>query len=98
MYEILVGLQVVNNALYQEYRDAMLPILKEYGGDFGYDFAVSEVLITQSRNAINRVFTIHFPDEATSECFFISRNYLEAKEKYFNKAVESTTIIAQYHK
>ena len=55
MFENLVGLQVANEELYREYRKAMLPILKEHGGDFGYDFMVSDVLINQSGNPINRV-------------------------------------------
>ncbi len=41
---ILVGLNVVDDAAYQSYRDEMTPILKSYGGGFGYDFRVSEVL------------------------------------------------------
>ena len=98
MYETLVGLQVANDEVYQVYRDTMRPILREHGGDFGYDFRVSEVLINPSGNPINRVFTINFPDESTSTKFFGNSRYLEAREKYFNKAVECTTIIAQYER
>ena len=98
MFENLVGLQVANEELYREYRKAMRPILKEHGGDFGYDFKVAEVLINQSGNPINRVFTIYFPDEDTSKKFFSNSRYLEVKEQYFNKAVECTTIISQYER
>lgn len=98
MFERLVGLHVTDDKLYQEYRKAMLPILKEYGGDFGYDFKVSSVLINESGNPINRVFTIHFPDEDTSKEFFNNSRYKEAREKYFNKSVTSATIISQYVK
>lgn len=98
MFEYLVGLQVTDETSYRAYREAMSPILTEQGGGFGYDFKVSEVLINPSGNPINRVFTIHFPDEATSKTFFANAQYLEAKEKYFNTAVECTTIIAQYER
>ncbi len=43
-YEILVGLKVTNDEIYQAYRDAMTPILAKYGGHFCYDFKVAEVL------------------------------------------------------
>ena len=98
MFENLVGLQVANEKLYRKYRKAMLPILKEHGGGFGYDFKVSNVLINQSGNPINRVFKIYFPDEITAKKFFSNSKYLEAKETYFNKAVECTTIISEYEK
>jgi len=98
MYEILAGLQVANDELYREYRKAMLPILKEYGGGFGYDFKVSEVLINSSGNPMNRVFTIFFPNEATSKEFFSNNDYLQIRNKYFNKSVESATIIAAYER
>ncbi len=98
MFERLVGLQVADEKLYQEYRKAMLPILKVHGGGFGYDFKVSSVLINESGNPINRVFTINFPDENTSKDFFNNSSYKEAREKYFNKSVTSTTLISQYVK
>ena len=98
LYEYLVGLNVTDKSKYQEYRKAMLPILKAHGGGFNYDFRVSEVLISQTENDINRVFTIYFPDKETSEKFFSHPEYLKAKETYFEKAVKFTTIISEYEK
>jgi len=43
-YEILVGLNVTDDELYQKYRDEMTPILKTYGGGFRYDFTIEKVL------------------------------------------------------
>ena len=61
-YEILVGLHVLDDLKYESYRKAMKPILADYEGSFGYDFTVSEVLISPENSAsdINRVFTINF--------------------------------------
>jgi len=42
--ELLVGLNVIVDEAYQLYRDEMTPILLSYGGGFGYDFKISEVL------------------------------------------------------
>lgn len=98
MFERLVGLQVIDEKVYQEYREAMMPILKAHDGNFGYDFKVSEVLINASENPINRVFTIYFPDKSLSEAFFSNPEYITVKEKHFNKSVQYTTLIAEYMK
>ena len=96
MYEILVGLNVIDDDVYCQYREAMAPILRQYGGSFGYDFKVSEVLQSKSDNDINRVFTIRFSDEQAQESFFSDANYQTVKSRYFELSVNSTTIIARY--
>lgn len=98
MFERLVGLQVSNDTVYQEYREAMMPILKQHGGGFSYDFKVSEVLISSSESPITRVFIICFPDQASSDAFFSHPEYTKVKEKYFNQSVQHTTLIADYVK
>jgi uncharacterized protein (DUF1330 family) len=98
LYEYLVGLNVTDENKYQEYRKAMIPILKAHGGGFNYDFRVSDVLISQTEDEINRVFTIYFPDKETSDNFFSNSEYLEVKKLFFLRAVKSTTIISEYVK
>lgn len=97
-YEMLVGLNVIDDHRYQEYRTAMKPILSQFGGNFGYDFKVSEVLLPEESNDINRVFTIKFPSKADMEAFFSNPDYLDAKSRYFESSVKSTTIISAYEK
>jgi len=97
-YEILVGLQVLDNLKYADYRTAMKPILSSYEGHFAYDFKVSEVLISKDNPDINRVFTLNFSSKATMEGFFSDPQYLVVKEKYFVDSVASATIIASYEK
>ena len=63
MFEMLVGLDVANDAVYSDYRQAMKPILATYRGGFGFDFVVSQVLLSQVEEPINRVFTINFPNQ-----------------------------------
>lgn len=96
VFERLIGLFVTDEASYQQYRDGMTPILHSYGGDFGYDLRVSEVLKSESGGKINRVFTIYFPDEATSEKFFADENYKAVRKQYFEPAVSDITRIAAY--
>ncbi|CAA0090575.1 Uncharacterised protein [BD1-7 clade bacterium] len=98
MYEMLVGLEVQDNDVYRAYRAAMMPILETYGGSFGYDFEVSNVLKSETPENINRVFTIQFPSEEIMSGFFINSEYLLVKDKYFESSVHSTTIIASYEK
>jgi len=96
MYEMLVGLNVMDDDVYGAYRDAMKPILNEYLGNFGYDFKVSEVLKHEGNPDINRVFTIQFKDKDHMERFFSDPNYLSVKEEFFTRSVGSTTIISEY--
>ncbi len=94
--EMLVGLNVVDDAAYQSYRDEMTPILKSYGGGFGYDFRVSEVLKSKTEAPINRVFTIYFLNEDSMNSFFSNDEYLKIRERHFEKSVTDTTISATY--
>ena len=97
-YEILVGLNVLDDLKYDDYRTAMKPILSDYEGRFGYDFIVSEVLITEGHTDINRVFTITFTSKDKMEGFFSDSKYLAVKETYFVASVGSATIISGYEK
>ncbi|TVV42835.1 DUF1330 domain-containing protein [Thalassolituus sp. C2-1] len=96
-YERVMGLHVTDDVGYQQYRDAMLPILTAYGGSFGYDFRIAEVLKTKTANHINRVFTIEFPDQKTMEAFFADPEYLAIKSRHLDHSVASRTIIAMYN-
>ncbi len=94
--EMLVGLNVSDDEKYQQYREHMSPILIEYGGDFGYDFRVSEVLRNQTDVPINRVFTIHFPSQDVMDDFFNNEQYLAIKAEYYETSVGHTSILATY--
>lgn len=98
MFEMLVGLEVSDNEVYAQYRAAMKPILTRYGGSFGYDFVVSDVLLSEVDVPINRVFTIRFPTQSTADEFFSNQDYQGVKSQYFVKSVSNMTIISSYHK
>ncbi len=93
---MLVGLNVIDDEAYQLYRDEMTPILLSYGGGFGYDFKISEILKSKTEAPINRLFTIYFSDEDSMKLFFSNDEYLKIKERLFEKSVTDTTIIATY--
>jgi uncharacterized protein (DUF1330 family) len=76
----------------------MLPILESFGGFFGFDFRVSEVLRSKTDYNINRVFTIEFPSKGTMEEFFASPEYIEVKNSHFNESVKSITIISMHER
>ena len=97
-YERIMGLNVIDDIEYQKYRDTMIPILTTYGGVFGFDFKVSEVLKSKTDDTINRVFTIDFPDEATMNAFFSDPGYLDAKAKHLDHSVNARTIISLHEK
>ena len=96
VYEMLVGLHVTNDKVYEDYREKMTPVLIECGGGFGYDFRIAEVLKSQTDDEINRVFTIYFPDREAMQQFFSAESYRAIKAKFFESSVASTTVIAEY--
>ncbi len=95
-FEMLVGLHVTNDKMYQDYREKMTPILVECGGGFGYDFRIAEVLKSNTDNEINRVFTIYFPDREAMQQFFSAESYRAIKAQFFESSVASTTVMAEY--
>lgn len=97
-YEMIVGLQISDEKLYSDYRNAMQPLLMRAGGGFRYDFMVSEVLKNESEQPMNRVFAIYFEDETKMDLFFNDPEYLAIKTAYFEKSVKSTTIISAYNR
>ena len=97
-FERIMGLEVINDEEYQKYRDNMIPILHSFGGDFGFDFKINEVLKSKTDDVINRVFTLDFPSKEVMEAFFTDPDYLAVKEKYFLNSVNSVTTISMYEK
>ncbi len=97
-FERLVGLHVVDDQAYQSYRDEMTPILRSYGGGFGYDFKIAEVLESRTEAPINRVFTLYCPDEDSMKALFSNPEYLEIRRRHFEGAVAAITTIATYER
>lgn len=95
-FELLVGLQVEDDAVYAAYRAGIAPFLEKHGGGFRYDFAVARVLKQPTDAPINRVFTLRFRDRAARDAFFADPGYQKVKEEFFARSVTSTTIIAEY--
>ncbi len=96
MYVNLVALVVTDYAAYDRYRAAMAPILESYGGSFGYDLRVSEVLKSPTRRDLNRVFTLQFPDRAAKDRFFSDPSYKSVKAEHFTAAVAHAEIVSEF--
>jgi len=97
-YERIMGIHVIDDEEYQKYREGMIPILNSFGGSFGFDFKIAEVLLSKSDDEINRVFTIEFPRKEVMDSFFSDPEYLKVQKQHFNNSVKSKTIIAMYEK
>ena len=95
-HEILLGLQVADEALYARYREAMAPLLAQAGGAFRFDFKIAAALKKETEAPINRVFAIRFPDTASKECFFSDPTYLAVRERFFPVSVEAVTVLSEY--
>lgn len=97
-FERIMGIYVTDDDEYQNYREGMLPILHSFGGSFGFDFKVSEVLKSKTNDPINRVFTLEFSNRQVMEEFFSNPNYIEVKNKHFKNSVQSVTTISMHEK
>ena len=97
MFEMIVAMNVIDDKMYAQYREAMMPILESYGGGFRHDFVVSEVLKTEVAHPVTRLFTLYFPSEEARAALFADATYQQVKEKYFNDSVDGFTVIATHH-
>jgi uncharacterized protein (DUF1330 family) len=97
-YETMVGLTVTDDALYQQYREAMAPLLAAHGGGFRYDFTIAKVLKSASEHPINRVFAISFGSKAQMDAFFAHPDYQAIKARFFQRSVAGTTIFGGYER
>ncbi|HEV7734996.1 MAG TPA: DUF1330 domain-containing protein [Candidatus Binatia bacterium] len=90
----LVGLEVTDDDSYARYRAGMTPILESYGGAFGVDLLVAQVLKGDAR--INRVFSLSFPDRVTQDRFFADERYLAVRREFFAPAVGHAATLAEF--
>lgn len=88
----LLGLEVKDDAGYARYRQEMTPILARYGGGFGCDFVVAQVLVGPNPR-INRVFTIAFPDRGTRDRFFADPQYRAVRARWFEPSVSAVEVL-----
>ncbi len=95
-FEMLVGLNVVDQEAYAQYRAGMTPLLEAAGGTFAHDFEVARTLKSGATHEITRVFVIRFPDRDTRDQFFSSPAYLAVREQFFAVSVKGATRLAEY--
>lgn len=93
-FEILVGVDVIDDAGYATYRREMTPLLEAHGGHFVVDVRVAEVL--RGPGAFNRLFTIRFPSADARTSFFALPEYLAIRERHFAPSVRATVPLAAY--
>lgn len=94
--DILIGLEVLDDAKYTEYRARMTPLLLAHGGSFGVDVRVSEVLQSPAAGAFSRLFTIRFPTVAAHDAFFQNAEYLAIRREWFEPSVGRVHQLGRY--
>ena len=95
-YELTVGLLVVDQKVYAQYRKEMRPLLEEAGGSFRYDFDVARTIQSEDGADINRAFVLQFPSQANKERFFADPRYVEIKSRLFDPAVTQRVFISEH--
>lgn len=96
MIEMLIGVNVVDDVQYDEYRARMTPLLTAHGGAFVVDVRVSQVLLCPTDKPFNRLFTIRFPSNERLEAFFSDPEYLKIRKAYFEPSVSDATRLVRY--
>jgi uncharacterized protein (DUF1330 family) len=94
--EILVGLEVLDDETYSEYRARMTPILLEHGGSFGLDVRVAEVLRSPQPGEFNRLFTIRFPSVEAHDAFFANAAYLAIRRQFLEPSIGRVLRLGRY--
>jgi len=94
-YDMTVGLMVVDQERYAQYRKEMRPLLDEAGGAFRYDFDVARVRHSDDGAEFNRAFVIRFPDRSAKERFFADPRYIEIRRRLFDPAVGTRTVLSE---
>jgi len=76
----------------------MLPILKTFGGAFGYDFKVSDVLLSKTEDDINGVFIPEFLSQQKMEQFSSFPDYVAVQNWHLKASISSKTVISMHEK
>ena len=97
-FEMIYGMNVVDDVKYQQYRESIAPLLAEHGGGFRYDFVVSHTLKSEATHPINRVFAIYFPTREQKDAFFANPAYKQVRAALYVNAVNGSTMIAEYER
>ena len=88
-FQMTVGLFVVDQERYAQYRAAIAPLLEAAGGGFRYDFDVARTLKSEVGREFNRVFVLEFPDRARKEQFFSDPQYREIRARHYPEAADA---------
>jgi len=86
-YQVLVGVNVLDEAKFSEYLTAVEPLLSTHNGMFCYDYSVHKERHAVVSGNINRVLKFEFADKCNMEKFFTDRCYLKTRGRHVLKAI-----------
>jgi uncharacterized protein (DUF1330 family) len=90
------GVQVIDPALYVEYRARIAPMLEAHGGRFEVDVRVAEVLKAPASEGFNRLFSLRFGSTDRLEAFFADPAYLAVRRDLLARAVSAIVPLGRY--
>ena len=96
MFDRTIGLEVLDDTLYTQYRAEMTPLLEAAGGRFVLDVRVAEVLRGPAEARFNRLFTIRFATQAAFAAFFADPAYLAIRDRLFAPSVGQVHVLAAH--
>ena len=95
-YQVLIGINVLNNESFVEFHSAIQPVLYRYEGEFSYDIDVPSTLLTGRVIKINHIYTLRFTSRVKMEEFFSDREYLLVRGRHILKSFRPEQFIFGY--
>lgn len=95
-YQVLIGLNVLDDTSFEEFHSAIKPMLCRYDGEFGYDFDVPSALLTSQYRKINHIYTLSFASKKKMKGFFADKDYLMIRGRHILKSFRPEQIIFGY--
>lgn len=95
-YQVLVGLNVLDDKRFDEFHSAIEPLLSRYQGQLGYEFTVPASLLARHSHKVNRVYTISFASKERMESYFADSEYLKTRGRHILKSFATEQFIFGY--
>jgi len=95
-YQLLIGLNVLDNEKLPEFHASIKPLLEIYDGEYCYDFNAPKALVSNRHTTINYAFTLSFSSKENAEDFFADSSYQKARGRHVLKTFGAEQIVFGY--
>ena len=95
-YQLLVGLNVLDDKILSEFHASIKPLLANYDGEYCYDINAPSTLITKRHTNINYAFTLSFASKEKATMFLADKDYRKVRGRHVLKTFSSEQVLFGY--